>query len=126
MQKVESGEFLGFWIHLFFAPLKPYFYRQSDINAPIVGTITPSVDAPLLILISYTGFESDLLGNRVRIVNLSKIESKTPGNMDIYPSNSECLNNFGVHYRDRSVERHSKYINHLTSLMSNIVSDKCS
>ena len=29
-------------------------------------------------------------------------------------------------YRDRRVERHSKYISHLASLMSNIVSDKCS
>ena len=29
-------------------------------------------------------------------------------------------------YRDRKVERHSKYINPLASLMSNIASDKCS
>ena len=29
-------------------------------------------------------------------------------------------------YRDGRVERHSKYINHLATLMFNIVSDKCS
>ena len=31
-----------------------------------------------------------------------------------------------MNYRDRRVEMHSKYINHLASLMSNFVSDKCS
>ena len=31
-----------------------------------------------------------------------------------------------MNYRDRRVEMHSKYINHLASLMSDIFSDKCS
>ena len=57
--------------------------------------------------------------NVVVIYIRSKLHTK-----DIF-ADKNILQGMDCKYRDRRVERHSKYINHLASLMSNIVSDTC-